>query len=133
MAFGFDGPATSQAQQAIVTGNPVRVEIENLPAPAARFAGRSGPLRVLVVGGSLGARALNEAVPQAMALIGKAERPQLTHQTGQANFESVSRAYAQAQVDAEVLPFIDNMAERLAQRGDLWEELTTTARGARRR
>jgi len=114
IAFGFDGAASQGVKRAVVTGNPVRAEIEALPAPAQRFAGRSGPLRVLVVGGSLGARALNEAMPQALALIGAAQRPQVTHQTGNANLDAVRAGYAQAQVQGELLPFIDDMAQRLA-------------------
>lgn len=114
VAFGFDGDGVRRIRQAVVTGNPVRAEIESLPAPAERFAGRSGPLRLLVVGGSLGAKALNDAMPAALALIAEAERPQITHQTGQANHAAVQAAYAQAQVRAEVLPFIDDMARRLA-------------------
>ena len=114
IAFGFDGAASHGVKRAVVTGNPVRAEIEALPAPAQRFAGRSGPLRVLVVGGSLGARALNEAMPQALALIDAAQRPQVTHQTGNANLDAVRAGYAQAQVQGELLPFIDDMAQRLA-------------------
>jgi UDP-N-acetylglucosamine--N-acetylmuramyl-(pentapeptide) pyrophosphoryl-undecaprenol N-acetylglucosamine transferase len=114
VAFGFDGAARHGVKRAVVTGNPVRAEIEALPAPAQRFAGRSGPLRVLVVGGSLGARALNEAVPQALALIDAAQRPLVTHQTGYANLDAVRAGYAQAQVQGELLPFIDDMAQRLA-------------------
>lgn len=114
VAFGFDGEGVHRIKRAVVTGNPVRAEIESLPAPAERFAGRSGPLRVLVVGGSLGAKALNEAMPAALALIDPAERPQVTHQTGQANQAAVQASYDQAQVQAEVLPFIDDMARRLA-------------------
>ncbi len=114
IAFGFDGPTLRGIKRSVVTGNPVRAEIEALPEPARRFAGRSGPLRVLVVGGSLGARALNEAVPQALALIDAAQRPQVTHQTGNANLDAVRAGYAQAQVQGELLPFIDDMAQRLA-------------------
>jgi len=114
IAFGFDGAASRGVKRAVVTGNPVRAEIEALPEPAQRFAGRSGPLRVLVVGGSLGARALNDAVPQALALIDAAQRPQVTHQTGNANLDAVRVGYAQAQVQGELLPFIDDMAQRLA-------------------
>lgn len=114
IAFGFDGPTLSGVKQAVVTGNPVRAEIEALPAPAQRFAGRSGPLRVLVVGGSLGARALNEAVPQALAMIDVTQRPQVTHQTGNANLDAVRAGYERAGVEAELLPFIDDMAQRLA-------------------
>jgi UDP-N-acetylglucosamine--N-acetylmuramyl-(pentapeptide) pyrophosphoryl-undecaprenol N-acetylglucosamine transferase len=114
VAFGFDGEAAHKTKHAVVTGNPVRAEIEALPAPAQRFAGRAGALRVLVVGGSLGARALNDCVPQAIALIDADRRPQVTHQTGQANLGDVQAAYAAAQVDAQVLPFIDDMATELA-------------------
>ena len=113
IAFGFDGAAASGTRKAIVTGNPVRAEIEALPMPQRRFEGRSGGLRLLVVGGSLGARALNECVPQALALMADAQRPQVTHQTGVANFAAVQAAYANAQVQADVLPFIDDIATQL--------------------
>ena len=69
VAFGFDGAAAARTKAAVVTGNPVRAEIEALPAPAERFAGRDGPLRMLVVGGSLGAKVLNETLPRALALL----------------------------------------------------------------
>jgi UDP-N-acetylglucosamine--N-acetylmuramyl-(pentapeptide) pyrophosphoryl-undecaprenol N-acetylglucosamine transferase len=114
VAFGFDGAAATQTKRAVVTGNPVRAEIEALPVPAERLAGRSGPLRVLVVGGSLGAQVLNSTVPQALALIAPERRPLVTHQTGAAHSETVRLAYAAAGVQAEVLPFIDDMAKRLA-------------------
>jgi UDP-N-acetylglucosamine--N-acetylmuramyl-(pentapeptide) pyrophosphoryl-undecaprenol N-acetylglucosamine transferase len=114
IAFGFDGAAANKVKHAIVTGNPVRAEIEALPQPAERFKGRGGVLRVLVVGGSLGAKALNECVPQAIALMSEAQRPQVTHQTGAANHASVQAGYANAKVQADVLPFIDDMAARLA-------------------
>jgi len=115
IAFGFDGAAANKVKHAIVTGNPVRAEIESLAPPAERFAGRSGVLRVLVVGGSLGAKALNECVPQALALMSEAQRPTVTHQTGSANHASVQAGYADAKVQADVLPFIDDMATRLAE------------------
>lgn len=114
VAFGFDGAAAATTKRSVVTGNPVRAEIEALPVPAQRYAGRSGPLRLLVVGGSLGARALNEALPAALALIPANERPFVTHQTGGAHVDAVRAAYEQARVSAEVLPFIDDMARRLA-------------------
>ncbi len=114
VAFGFDGEAASRTKNARVTGNPVRSEIETLPAPEQRFAGRSGPLRVLVVGGSLGARVLNETLPQALAAMGAAARPQVLHQTGQGNDAAVAAAYAQAGLQAEVRPFIEDMAQALA-------------------
>jgi UDP-N-acetylglucosamine--N-acetylmuramyl-(pentapeptide) pyrophosphoryl-undecaprenol N-acetylglucosamine transferase len=95
-------------------GNPVRADIAILPAPAERFAGRSGPLRVLVVGGSLGATALNEIVPQALALIDPAVRPVVTHQSGTRQLDALRANYADAKVEGELLPFIDNMAARYA-------------------
>jgi len=116
IAFGFAG-ASAQAlgKKAIVTGNPVREQIEALPEPGVRFAGRAGALRLLVVGGSLGARVLNECVPQAIALMTSAQRPRVTHQTGEAGHDGVRAAYAAAGADAEVLPFIDDMATRLGE------------------
>ncbi|HCX81067.1 MAG: UDP-N-acetylglucosamine--N-acetylmuramyl-(pentapeptide) pyrophosphoryl-undecaprenol N-acetylglucosamine transferase [Curvibacter sp. RIFCSPHIGHO2_12_FULL_63_18] len=77
-------------------GNPLRTEFLNLPAPDARFAGRSGPLKVLVVGGSLGARALNTVVPQALALIPEAQRPVVTHQAGEKQIDALRANYAAA-------------------------------------
>ncbi|MEO8280900.1 MAG: undecaprenyldiphospho-muramoylpentapeptide beta-N-acetylglucosaminyltransferase [Ideonella sp.] len=113
VAFGFDGEAARRTRNAVVTGNPVRADIEALPDPADRFEGRRGPLKLLVVGGSLGAKALNETLPQALALIDRSTRPQVTHQTGMAHHASVTAAYRQQQVDAEILPFIDDMDQRL--------------------
>ena len=115
VAFGFDGAAARAAKQGVVTGNPVRAEIEALPEPAQRYAGRSGPLRLLVVGGSLGAKVLNETLPAALALLPAEQRPQVTHQTGSAHGRSVRAAYAAAGIAAEVLPFIDDMPRRLAE------------------
>ncbi len=114
VAFGFAGEAAARTKNAVVTGNPVRAEIEALPAPAARYAGRSGPLRLLVVGGSLGAQALNSALPAALALLPLAQRPLVVHQTGVAQADSVRAAYAAAGITAEVLPFIADMPQRLA-------------------
>ena len=115
VAFGFEGEATKKIRQAVVTGNPVRAEIESLPAPAERYAGRTGPLRMLVVGGSLGAKALNDCVPQALALMPISDRPIVTHQTGQDHHAAVQAAYDELGMRAEVLPFIDDMARRLAE------------------
>ena len=114
VAFGFEGDAAAKTKNAVVTGNPVRAEIEALPAPALRYADRQGPLRLLVVGGSLGAQVLNQALPAAMAKLAPGQQPQITHQTGQAQLEAVRSAYAAAQLTAEVLPFIDDMPHRLA-------------------
>jgi UDP-N-acetylglucosamine--N-acetylmuramyl-(pentapeptide) pyrophosphoryl-undecaprenol N-acetylglucosamine transferase len=116
VAFGFDGAAATTTRQAVVTGNPVRDAIEALPPPAERFAGREGPLRVLIVGGSLGAKVLNETMPQAMALLAPDERPLVMHQTGHLNRDGVKAAYAQLGIDAgvDVVAFIDDMAQCLA-------------------
>jgi UDP-N-acetylglucosamine--N-acetylmuramyl-(pentapeptide) pyrophosphoryl-undecaprenol N-acetylglucosamine transferase len=113
VAFGFAGEAAARVKHAVVTGNPVRAEIEALPAPEQRWAGRTGPLSLLVVGGSLGAQVLNETLPAALALMPANSRPLVTHQTGAAQLEAVRAAYAKAGVMAEVLPFIDDMAARL--------------------
>ena len=92
------------------TGNPVRPEIASIVAPKERYAGRSGPLRILVVGGSLGARALNEIVPRALALLPAAGRPVVTHQSGAQHAEALKAAYAAAGVQASTPAFIEDMA-----------------------
>ncbi len=96
-------------------GNPLRAAFLQQDVPAARFAGRSGPLRLLVVGGSLGAQALNEVVPRALALIPAGERPQVIHQSGAAQIEALRANYAAAGVQAELTPFIDDTAAAFAQ------------------
>ena len=96
-------------------GNPLREAFLAQPEPAARFAGRSGPLRMLVVGGSLGAKALNEIVPQALALIPEPVRPQVTHQSGAAQIDALRAHYAAAGVQATLTPFIDDTASAFAQ------------------
>jgi UDP-N-acetylglucosamine--N-acetylmuramyl-(pentapeptide) pyrophosphoryl-undecaprenol N-acetylglucosamine transferase len=99
----------------IWSGNPVRAEIVSLPPPEARFANRSGPLRLLVVGGSLGAKGLNDIMPEALALLAAAERPVVVHQAGAAHAEIVRQAYREAGVDAEVLAFVEDMAARYGE------------------
>jgi len=95
-------------------GNPVRDAISRVPAPEARFAARSGPLRVLVVGGSLGAAAINRCVPQALALMPAATRPQVVHQAGARHVDALRVAYEQAGVAARCVAFIDDMAAEYA-------------------
>jgi len=95
-------------------GNPLRAAFLSQGQPAARFAGRSGPLKLLVVGGSLGARALNAVVPKALALIAPAERPQVTHQSGAKQIDELRANYAAAGVDGELTPFIDDTARAYA-------------------
>ncbi len=96
-------------------GNPLRQAFTTQATPAARFAGRSGPLQVLVVGGSLGAKALNDTVPQALALIPQAQRPQVVHQSGAKQIDALRAAYAAAGVEATLTPFIDDTASAFAQ------------------
>jgi UDP-N-acetylglucosamine--N-acetylmuramyl-(pentapeptide) pyrophosphoryl-undecaprenol N-acetylglucosamine transferase len=96
-------------------GNPLRAGFVNQAPPAVRYAQRSGPLRVLVVGGSLGAQALNTLVPQALALIPVAQRPQVTHQSGAKQIDALRQAYASAGVQAELTPFIEDTAQAFGE------------------
>ena len=112
--FGFPADFGSAADKALVTGNPVRAEISALMPPAQRYAQHSGALKILVVGGSLGAQALNMALPTALALIPAEQRPLVTHQSGKKNIDDLRARYAQAGVVAEVVDFIDDMPRRYA-------------------
>ncbi|MGH8745256.1 MAG: undecaprenyldiphospho-muramoylpentapeptide beta-N-acetylglucosaminyltransferase [Burkholderiales bacterium] len=96
------------------TGNPVRAEIAAIAAPDERYGGRSGPLKLLVVGGSLGAQALNETVPKALARFAPRERPQVVHQAGEKHLEALRANYAASGVTAELVAFIDDMARHYA-------------------
>lgn len=96
------------------TGNPVRAEIAALPAPSQRYVARDGRLNVLVVGGSLGAQALNDAVPRALTLLAPEARPRVTHQSGAAQIDALRAAYALEGLEAELVDFIDDMAARYA-------------------
>lgn len=96
------------------TGNPVRRDIAQLPAPEQRFRNRTGNLKVLVVGGSLGAQVLNEMVPRALALIPELRRPEVTHQAGEKHLCMLESAYRQAGVSATTLAFIGDMSQAYA-------------------
>lgn len=91
-------------------GNPVRPEIARIAPPAERFAERSGALRLLVIGGSLGAQALNEMVPKGMALLAASDQPQIVHQAGEKHIEGLKANYAAVGVQAHCVPFIEDMA-----------------------
>jgi UDP-N-acetylglucosamine--N-acetylmuramyl-(pentapeptide) pyrophosphoryl-undecaprenol N-acetylglucosamine transferase len=106
-------------------GTPVREDIEKVPAPEERFAGRAGPLRLLVVGGSLGAQTMNDLVLAALAAMPPAKRPQVVHQSGPKLHEKLQYSYRHAHVEAEVVPFIDDMARRYA-----WCDLLVCRSGA---
>lgn len=95
-------------------GNPVRADITAVLPPAERYPRRTGPLRLLVVGGSLGAAALNETVPQALARLDPEARPIVVHQAGERQIETLRAAYARVQVEGELRPFIDDMAAAYA-------------------
>ncbi len=111
-------------RQEEVTGNPVREQIATMAAPEQRLAGRGNPLRLLVLGGSQGARSLNSAVPAAVAESMPAQW-QVRHQSGRANTSPVRDAYAAAGIDAEVTEFIDDMAAAYA-----WADLAICRAGA---
>lgn len=109
-ATGFPG-ALPMAEW---TGNPVRANIAAIAAPSQRYAARAGGINLLVVGGSLGARALNDNVPAALALLSEAKRPTVVHQSGAQNLDALRTAYKQAGAGAELVNFIDDMATRYA-------------------
>ncbi|MFZ9641924.1 MAG: undecaprenyldiphospho-muramoylpentapeptide beta-N-acetylglucosaminyltransferase [Candidatus Methylopumilus sp.] len=111
--------------QAKVVGNPVRADIAELAEPAVRFAAHQGALRVLVIGGSLGAQALNELIPQALAAMPVEARPQVIHQAGLKHIEALQNHYAECGVSAECRAFIDNMAEMYA-----WADFVICRAGA---
>ena len=113
------------AVQARVIGNPVRQDISALPPPAARFASRSGPIRVLVIGGSQGAARLNAVVPFALARLAGSARFDVRHQAGERWLEAARQSYANAGVRAGVHPFIEDMAEAYG-----WADLVICRSGA---
>ena len=110
---------------ALLTGNPVRTEIAAIEGAGARYARHSGPLRLFVVGGSLGAAALNRTVPAALASVAEGSRPQVRHQTGNQHLDVTREAYREAGVEAEVLPYIEDMAAAYA-----WADLVVCRAGA---
>ncbi|HEX9852658.1 MAG TPA: undecaprenyldiphospho-muramoylpentapeptide beta-N-acetylglucosaminyltransferase [Woeseiaceae bacterium] len=106
-------------------GNPVRREIAALPVPALRFAIRTGPLRLLVLGGSQGALALNRSVPAALARMPSGNRPLVRHQTGERTLDVAREAYRRHDIDAELVPFVEDMAEAYG-----WADLVICRAGA---
>lgn len=111
--------------QAELVGNPVRAEIAAVPVPEQRMAGRIGPIRLLVVGGSLGAQALNEMVPQALAMLPEAARPEVVHQAGEKHIDVLNENYRKAGVKAETRAFIEDMAATYG-----WADLVICRAGA---
>ncbi len=106
-------------------GNPVREEIARVAPPAERLAGREGPLNLLVVGGSLGAQALNEVIPQGLALMDVSVRPHVVHQAGEKHLEALQRNYAEAGVKVHCVSFVDDMAGAYG-----WADLVICRAGA---
>jgi UDP-N-acetylglucosamine--N-acetylmuramyl-(pentapeptide) pyrophosphoryl-undecaprenol N-acetylglucosamine transferase len=97
-------------KKGVWAGNPVRPEIAKIAPPAERFAERTGALRVLIIGGSLGALALNEMVPKGMALLTESQQPQIVHQAGEKHIEALKANYAAVGVQAHCVSFIEDMA-----------------------
>lgn len=109
----------------VCTGNPVRADIAAIAEPAERLASREGLPRLLVLGGSRGAAAINDMVPRALALMPREQRPQVIHQAGRGQYEQTRQLYAELGVDAEVKPFIEDMKEAYA-----WADLALCRSGA---
>lgn len=107
------------------TGNPVRQDVADIPAPDQRLGGRAGSLNLLVLGGSLGARAMNRKLPEALALMPPEQRPGVRHQCGERHLEDAREDYRRAGVDASVEPFIKDMAAAYA-----WADLVVCRAGA---
>jgi len=107
-----------------VTGNPVRKDIAALPDPATRYRNRTGPLRLLVIGGSQGAAVFNEVVPKALARLPAEHRPEIRHQAGKQLAPAIEN-YNQAGVAADVAEFVDDMAAAWA-----WADLAICRAGA---
>jgi UDP-N-acetylglucosamine--N-acetylmuramyl-(pentapeptide) pyrophosphoryl-undecaprenol N-acetylglucosamine transferase len=119
-------PGSFSPQVAAVTvGNPVRGEIAALAHPETRFADRDGPLRLLVLGGSQGALALNRVVPAALARLPQQVRPTVLHQTGERTLDAAREAYAECGITAELKPFIEDMADAYG-----WADLVVCRAGA---
>jgi len=121
-AFPGTFPADIKSE---TVGNPVRADIAALEDPATRFGSREGPLRLLVLGGSQGALALNKVVPAALALLPAALRPVVRHQAGSLTIDAARTAYEQEEIEVELLPYIEDMADAYA-----WADLVVCRAGA---
>ena len=120
----FPGSFNSRVNAETV-GNPVREDIMAIAPPTNRFAERKGPLRLLVLGGSQGSLALNRAVPAALAELDEGQRPVVRHQCGERTMAIAEKAYAKHQLDVELSPFIEDMAEAYR-----WADLVVCRAGA---
>lgn len=122
---GFPGSFENSSRPVLFTGNPVRQSIELLAPTGSRLAARTGAMRLLVLGGSLGARRLNEVVPEALALFDNSQFPLVCHQTGKQNLASTSAVYQELGLKVEVVDFIEDMAAKYA-----WADLVIARAGA---
>jgi UDP-N-acetylglucosamine--N-acetylmuramyl-(pentapeptide) pyrophosphoryl-undecaprenol N-acetylglucosamine transferase len=122
---GFPGTFHQAGDKAVPVGNPVRQDISRLPAPAERMKRDDSQLHLLIIGGSLGAQALNETVPQALAELAPEMRPVVRHQAGKNKDESTREQYAKSGVEATVSPFIEDMGEAYG-----WADLVICRSGA---
>ena len=112
--IGFPG-AIKDKRKVVFSGNPVRNEINQLDTPEHRYEGRSGNLKLLIIGGSLGAKVLNDTVPQALKLIPNSIRPLVVHQAGERHLEALNRNYVEAGVEGELVVFIEEMAVKYSE------------------
>lgn len=119
----FDGALPGE--DVAVVGNPLRGAVTRVPGPEERGVGKHQPLRLLVLGGSQGALAINQRMPEALSMVAPEQRPEVWHQCGEAHEQITGDAYTQAGVSAQVVPFIDDMAEALA-----WADLVVARAGA---
>lgn len=113
--LGFPGTFPQEDKRVMVTGNPVRSEIAHLPLPEQRFLNRTGPIKILVIGGSLGASVLNKVIPQALSRIPDSERPIVKHQSGKQHIDALRENYRQHGVEGQLIDFIDDMATSYAE------------------
>lgn len=123
----FEGfPGTFPAnREAIPAGNPVRTDIANIAIPEERIKGHDGVFKVLVIGGSLGAKILNETVPRALCQLPKEAEIQVVHQAGETTLELAKKTYAAAGVEAHIVPFVEDMAGAYA-----WADIIICRSGA---
>lgn len=121
---GFPG-AFAESSKVVTIGNPVRIEIEKIPAPDERFQSERKPFHLLVLGGSLGAKALNEMVPETLAKLPANVRPQVWHQTGDKHFQETKNIYESKGIEVNLIPFVKNMAEAYS-----WADLVLCRAGA---
>ncbi len=118
-------PNTFAKKNSAVVGNPVRKEIVAIENPEIRFQTRTHPLRLLVVGGSLGAQAINELLPEVLSKWPEENRPDVYHQTGEKTFQSAADLYKKYNITARVVPFINKMDEAYA-----WADVVLCRAGA---